>query len=142
MCAHRSNLCVQLAGGSSQSNPDITKSNKKAFHLSVYFFSLSVHSDSGHHGIGMLVMDHSLIHLLVRSHSLLIRLLRTACFAHALRCAHLFARSLTHSWDGRMFLSIFEGVLKHCAVSEVLGDRILHAAFLDNLQFSSSKRRD
>ena len=40
---------------------------------------------------------HSLNRLLVRSHRSLIRLLRTARFARALRCAHSFARLLTHS---------------------------------------------
>ena len=43
------------------------------------------------------VLGHSLLRSLVRSHRSLIRLLRTARFARALRCAHSFARSLTHS---------------------------------------------
>ena len=42
------------------------------------------------------VLGHSLVRLLVRSHRSLIHLLRTARFAHALRCAHSFARSLAH----------------------------------------------
>ena len=36
-------------------------------------------------------LDHLLVHLLVRSHRSLICLLRTAHFARALHCAHLFA---------------------------------------------------
>ena len=43
------------------------------------------------------VLGHSLVRSLVCSHHSLIRLLRTARFARALRCAHSFARSLTHS---------------------------------------------
>ena len=43
---------------------------------------------------------HSLLRSLVRSHRSLIRLLRTACFAHALRYAHSFVRSLTYSLWG------------------------------------------
>ena len=43
------------------------------------------------------VVDHSLRRLHVHSHRSLIRLLHIACFAHALRCAHSLARSLTHS---------------------------------------------
>ena len=43
------------------------------------------------------VLGHSLLHSLVRLHRSLVRLLRTARFARALRCAHSFARSLTHS---------------------------------------------
>ena len=43
------------------------------------------------------VLGHSLVRSLVRSHRSLIRWLRTARFARALRCAHSFARSLTHS---------------------------------------------
>ena len=46
------------------------------------------------------VLGHSLLRSLVRPHRSLIRLLRTARFAHALRCAHSFARSLTHSFPG------------------------------------------
>ena len=41
------------------------------------------------------VLGHTLVRLLVRSHRSLVRLLRTTCFAHALCCAHSFARSLT-----------------------------------------------
>ena len=40
---------------------------------------------------------HSLLRSLVRPHHSLIRLLPTACFSRALRCAHSFLRSLTHS---------------------------------------------
>ena len=40
-------------------------------------------------------MGHSLVRLLVHSHCSLIRLLRTARFAGALHCTHLFACSLT-----------------------------------------------
>ena len=43
------------------------------------------------------VLGHSLLLSLVRLHRSLIRLLRTSCFARALRCAYLFARSLAHS---------------------------------------------
>ena len=43
------------------------------------------------------VLCNSFIRSLVRSHRSLIRLLHTARFARALRCAHSFARSLTHS---------------------------------------------
>ena len=73
------------------------------------------------------VPGHLLLFSLVRSHHSLIRLLHTARFAHALRCAHLFAcslaRSLTHSlsslWE-RFFLSNnwmrrFHTVSSHCA---------------------------
>ena len=52
----------------------------------------------GHYGqprIQTEVLGHSLVRSLVRSHRSLVRLLRTARFARALRCAHLFARSLT-----------------------------------------------
>merc|ERR1711951_261612 len=56
------------------------------------------------------VLGHSLLRSLVRSHRSLIRLLRTARFARALRCAHLFARSLTHSlqssWERDLCLRI------------------------------------
>ena len=45
--------------------------------------------------IGMLVMRNLLTRSLVRSHRSLLRLLRTTHFARALRCAHLFAHSLT-----------------------------------------------
>ena len=44
------------------------------------------------------VLGHSLIHSLIRSHCSLVCLLCTVCvtcFAHALRCAHSFVRSLT-----------------------------------------------
>ena len=44
------------------------------------------------------VIGHSILRSLVRSHRSLSRLLRTARFARALRCAHSFAHSLTHSW--------------------------------------------
>ena len=43
------------------------------------------------------VLGHSLLRLLVRSHCSLILFLSTARFARELRCAHSFARSLTHS---------------------------------------------
>ena len=43
------------------------------------------------------VLDRSLLRSLVRSQHSLIRLLRTARFACSHRCAHWFARSLTHS---------------------------------------------
>ena len=78
------------------------------------------HSDSKLLEIGMLVMGHSLIRSLVRSHRSLVRLLRTARFARALRCAHSFARSLTHSllssWDSGVLLSDFQSVLTLCVV--------------------------
>ena len=41
-------------------------------------------------------LGHSLVRSFVRSHRSLIRLLRTARFVNPLRCAHSFARSLTH----------------------------------------------
>ena len=42
----------------------------------------------------MKVLGHSFVRLLIRSHRSLICLIHTACFAHALHCAHLFACSL------------------------------------------------
>ena len=41
------------------------------------------------------VLGHSLVRSLVRSYRSIVCLLRTTHFARALRCAHLFARSLT-----------------------------------------------
>ena len=51
----------------------------------------------------------SFVRSLVCSHRSLILLLRTACFAHALRCAHLFTRSLNHSRE-RGFYPWFHSV--------------------------------
>ena len=48
------------------------------------------------------VLGHSLVHSLVHSHRTLVRLLRSARFARALRCAQLFAPSLSslaRSWE-------------------------------------------
>ena len=53
------------------------------------------------------LLGHSLLRSLVLSHRSLIRLLRTARRARALRCAHKFARSLTHfGLMGKWFLSL------------------------------------
>ena len=86
------------------------------------FLRLALHSDPELIEIPTLVMGHSLVRSLVCSHRSLTRLLRTVRFARALRCAHLFARSLTHlllsSWDSAIFLSSFQGVLNHCANRE------------------------
>ena len=64
------------------------------------------------------LLGHSLLRSLVRSHHSLIRLLRTARFAHALCCAHLFARLLPHSfrtsWE-RDFCLWFHSVSANCA---------------------------
>jgi len=83
-----------------------------------------LHSDPECLEIATLVMGHSLVRSLVRSHRSLVRLLRTARFARALRCAHSFARSLTHSlpssWDSGIFLSYFQSVLDHCALKKDL----------------------
>ena len=65
-------------------------------------------------------MGHSLIRSLIPSHRSLIRSLRTAHFDRALRCAHSFARLLTHSllssWESGIFLSTFQSVLNHCVM--------------------------
>ena len=75
------------------------------------------HSDSEHIEIGMLVVGHSLIRSSIRSFA------RTA---HSFACSALLASlarsaALTHSplssWDSRILLSIFQGVLNHCAQS-------------------------
>ena len=68
-------------------------------------------------------MGHSLIRSLAHSHRSLVRSLRTARCARALRCAHSFTRSLTHSllssWDSGIFLSNFQDVLNHCAGAKI-----------------------
>ena len=78
------------------------------------------HSDPKLIEIASLVMGHSLVRSLVRSHRSPVRLLRTARFARALRCAHSFARSLTHSlpssWESVILMSHNQAVLNHSAM--------------------------
>ena len=63
------------------------------------------------------VVGHSLVRLLVCSHHSLVRLLRTARFARALHCAHLFAH-FAHSFArGKVGILMFQNqaVLNHSA---------------------------
>ena len=80
------------------------------------------HSGSGRLEIGMLIMGS-----LVCSHRPLLHLFHTAHFARALRCAHSFARSLTHSllssWYSGIFVSKFQSALNHCALGKEQGKK-------------------
>ena len=59
----------------------------------------TLHSDSEHLEMGILVTGYSLIRSLARSHHPLVRLLRTRRSTRALRCAHSLAPELVRQWS-------------------------------------------
>ena len=83
----------------------------------------------------------------VRSHRSLVPLLRTARFPHALRCAHLFARSLTrllahslrslpHSWESESLddylFCVFFSILAHGVIGSSVRNLLhIHLHFGD-----------
>ena len=64
--------------------------------------------------MGWIQLHHLLVRSLIRSHRSLIFLLRTARFAHALRCAHLFVRS--HIRSHRSLIQLLRTACFACAL--------------------------